>query len=34
MTIRNGRIIELDILADPERIAQIDLTVLDADTRP
>ncbi len=30
ITVRNGRIVELDILADPERIAQLDLTVLDA----
>jgi RNA polymerase sigma-70 factor, ECF subfamily len=28
-TIRNGRIAELDFLADPERIARIDLTVLE-----
>lgn len=34
ITIRNGRIVELDILADPERIAQLDLTVLDAETQP
>jgi hypothetical protein len=34
LCVRNGRIVELDILADPERIAQLDLTVLDAETRP
>jgi RNA polymerase sigma factor (sigma-70 family) len=34
ITVRNGRIVELDILADPERIAQLDLTVLDAEARP
>jgi RNA polymerase sigma-70 factor, ECF subfamily len=28
ITIRNGKIVELDFLADPERIAQLDLTVL------
>jgi len=28
MTIRNGKIVELDFLGDPERIAQLDLTVL------
>ncbi|MGE5636121.1 MAG: sigma-70 family RNA polymerase sigma factor [Nocardioidaceae bacterium] len=28
-TIRNRRIVEMDILADPERLQQIDLTVLD-----
>jgi RNA polymerase sigma-70 factor (ECF subfamily) len=28
LTINNGRIAELDFLADPERIAQLDLTVL------
>jgi RNA polymerase sigma-70 factor, ECF subfamily len=27
-TIRNGKIVELDFLTDPERIAQIDLTVV------
>jgi RNA polymerase sigma-70 factor (ECF subfamily) len=26
--IRDGRVVELDILADPERISQLDLTVL------
>jgi RNA polymerase sigma factor (sigma-70 family) len=29
-TIRNGRIVEFDILADPSRLAQLDLTVLDS----
>jgi RNA polymerase sigma factor (sigma-70 family) len=28
-TVRNGKIVEMDILADPERLAQVDLTVLD-----
>jgi RNA polymerase sigma-70 factor (ECF subfamily) len=28
VTVREGRIVELDILADPDRIAQLDLTVL------
>src|SRR3954463_13192277 len=28
-TIRDGRIVEIDILADPERLARLDLTVLD-----
>jgi hypothetical protein len=29
-TIRGGRIAELDIFADPERLARLDFTVLDA----
>ena len=29
MTVRGGRIVEIDILADPERLAELDLTVLD-----
>jgi RNA polymerase sigma-70 factor (ECF subfamily) len=29
MTIRDGRIAEMNILSDPERLAQLDLTVLD-----
>jgi RNA polymerase sigma factor (sigma-70 family) len=29
-TIRGGKIVEIDILADPERLAALDLTVLDA----
>ncbi len=28
-TIRDGKIAEMDILADPERLAQLDLTILD-----
>jgi RNA polymerase sigma factor (sigma-70 family) len=30
VTIRAGKIVEMDILADPERLAQLDLTVLDS----
>jgi RNA polymerase sigma-70 factor (ECF subfamily) len=29
VTVRNGRIVELDFLADPERLERLDLTVLD-----
>lgn len=29
LTIRNRRIVAIDVLAHPERIAQLDLTVLD-----
>ncbi len=29
LTVKNGRIVEIDILADPERLARLDLTVLD-----
>jgi RNA polymerase sigma-70 factor (ECF subfamily) len=29
VTVRNGRIVEMDILADPERLRQLDLAVLD-----
>jgi hypothetical protein len=29
VTIRNGKIVEIDFLTDPERIARLDLTVLD-----
>jgi RNA polymerase sigma factor (sigma-70 family) len=29
MTVRDGRIVELDILADPERLARVDLSALD-----
>ncbi len=29
VTVKNGRLAELDFLADPERVAQLDLTVLD-----
>jgi hypothetical protein len=28
VTIRNGKIVEIDFLTDPERIAQLDLTEL------
>ncbi len=30
MTVRGGRIVELDILADPQRLAEVDLELLDA----
>jgi RNA polymerase sigma-70 factor (ECF subfamily) len=29
VTVRGRRIVEIDILADPERLARLDLTVLD-----
>ena len=29
-TVRGGKIVEIDILADPERVSRLDLTVLDA----
>ncbi len=29
LTIRDGRIAEVDILADPEHLSRLDLTVLD-----
>jgi hypothetical protein len=29
ITVRDGRIVELDIPADPERLARLDLTLLD-----
>ena len=29
VTVRDGKIVELDFLSDPERLAQLDLTVLD-----
>jgi RNA polymerase sigma factor (sigma-70 family) len=29
VTVRNGKIVELDFLADPERLRQLDLTILD-----
>ena len=29
MTVRGGKIVEIDILADPERLSQLDLTILD-----
>jgi hypothetical protein len=28
-TVRAGRIVEIDVLADPERLSRLDLTVLD-----
>jgi hypothetical protein len=28
-TVRGGKIVEIDILADPERLSRLDLTVLD-----
>lgn len=28
-TVRNERIVEIDVLADPERLRRLDLTVLD-----
>jgi len=28
-TVRDGRIVEIDVLADPERLARLDLTILD-----
>jgi hypothetical protein len=30
VTVRGGRIVELDILADPERLRRLDLSRLDA----
>jgi RNA polymerase sigma-70 factor (ECF subfamily) len=29
VTVKNGKVAELDFLADPERIATLDLAVLD-----
>jgi hypothetical protein len=29
LTVRDRKIVEMDMLADPERLAQVDLTVLD-----
>jgi hypothetical protein len=29
ITVRGGRIVEMDILADPERLSRLDLTILD-----
>jgi hypothetical protein len=29
VTVRSGRIVELDFLADPERLRELDLTFLD-----
>jgi hypothetical protein len=28
-TVRGGKIVEIDILADPERLGQLDLALLD-----
>jgi hypothetical protein len=28
-TVRGGKIVEIDILRDPERLSQLDLTVLE-----
>jgi len=28
-TVRGGKIVEIDILADPERLRRLDLTILD-----
>ncbi len=30
VTVSGGQIVEIDILADPERLAKLDLAVLDA----
>jgi RNA polymerase sigma-70 factor (ECF subfamily) len=30
LTVRNGRIVELDFIADPERLAKLDLSVIGA----
>jgi hypothetical protein len=29
ITVSNGKIVEMDFFADPERLAQLDLTILD-----
>ena len=29
-TVQGGKIVEIDILADPERLSQLDLTVLES----
>jgi hypothetical protein len=29
MTVRDGKIVEMDVLADPERLRRLDLTILD-----
>jgi hypothetical protein len=29
VTVRNGKIVELDFFDDPERLRQLDLTILD-----
>jgi hypothetical protein len=33
-TVRNGRIIEIQGLADPDRVRRLDLSALDLSTRP
>jgi RNA polymerase sigma-70 factor (ECF subfamily) len=33
VTVRGGRIVEMDFLSDPERLAALDLTVLDREWR-
>jgi hypothetical protein len=33
VTVRGGRIVEMDILADPERLGRLDLTGLIGDRR-
>jgi RNA polymerase sigma-70 factor (ECF subfamily) len=33
LTIRDGRIVEMDILADPTRLARLDLTMLDGTSK-
>ena len=30
LTVRGGKIVEIDILADPERLRQLDLTIVDS----
>jgi hypothetical protein len=29
ITVRNGKIVEMDILADPDRLRELDLTILE-----
>jgi hypothetical protein len=29
MTVRDGKIVEMDVLADPERLRRLDLMILD-----
>jgi hypothetical protein len=29
VTVRNGKIVELDLLGDPKRLRELDLTILD-----
>lgn len=33
-TVRDGRIVSMEVLADPERIRELDLTFLEADDKP